>query len=140
MNRYKFEDLSVGMTETFRTTISEEMLHAFLRTTGDINPLHGDSEYAKSLGYSDKVAYGMLTASFLSTLAGVYIPGERSLIQSVEVKFVAPVYIGDELTIRGTIEELNDTVKQIGLKVTICNQNQNKILRGKMKIGVLHEE
>ena len=58
----------------------------------------------------------MLTASFLSTLAGVYLPGERSLIQSIESKFVNPVYVGDELTIRGIILALNDTVKQIEIK------------------------
>lgn len=140
MNHYKFKDLSVGMTETFTRMVTEEMLRAFFHTTGDINPLHNDTAYAKSMGYTDRVVYGMLTASFLSTLAGVYMPGEHSLIQSVEVKFVAPVYIGDELTITGRIEELNDTMKQISLKVEVLNQNHIKVLRAKMKIGVLCEE
>ncbi|MBQ9091319.1 MAG: hypothetical protein IJY52_03500, partial [Anaerotignum sp.] len=47
----------------------------FLAITGDINPLHNDQEFAQKQGHPDKVAFGMLTASFLSTLAGVYLPG-----------------------------------------------------------------
>ena len=79
----------------------------------------------------------MLTASFLSTLAGVYIPGERSLIQQVETKFANPVYIGDELTVKGEITELIDSVQRLELKVTITNQNGKKVLRGKMQILVV---
>ena len=73
----------------------------------------------------------MLTASFLSTLAGVYLP--------VETKFTKPVYIGDLLNISGEVTEINDTVNQIVLKVEIRNQNEEKVLRGKMKVGFLDE-
>lgn len=137
MNRYSFRELTVGQTENFSTTVTVEMLDAFRGITGDVNPLHNDERFAKAHGYPNRVIYGMLTASFLSTLAGVYLPGEKSLIQSVEVKFAKPVLTGDRLTIRGTIEELNDTVQQIVLKVEIRNQNEEKVLRGKMKVGVL---
>ncbi len=79
----------------------------------------------------------MLTASFLSTLAGVYLPGERSLIQQVEIKFAKPVYIGDTLTVTGQVAEKNDTVQRIELKVTITNQDAAKVLRGKMGVLVI---
>ena len=79
----------------------------------------------------------MLTASFLSTLAGVYIPGERSLIQQVETKFAKPVYIGDELTVTGEITELVESVQRLELKVTITNQDGKKVLRGTMGILVV---
>lgn len=79
----------------------------------------------------------MLTASFLSTLAGMYLPGERSFIQEVLIKFVKPVFEGDVLTIKGTIIEVNETFKRLVLKVVIANQNGQKVLRGTMKVGVL---
>ena len=47
----------------------------------------------------------MLTASFLSTLAGIYLPGEKSLIHSVETKMIKPVFIGDELIVTGKVSE-----------------------------------
>ena len=137
MNNYKFDELTVGMTESFKVTITEAMLDAFKGITGDVNPLHNDEEFAKAKGHPGRVAYGMLTASFLSTLAGVYIPGERSLIQQVETKFAKPVYIGDELTVTGEIVELVESVQRIELKVTITNQDGKKVLRGTMGILVV---
>lgn len=137
MNNYNFEDLSVGMSESFEVNITEDMLSKFKDITGDINPLHNDEPFAVSKGHPGRVAYGMLTASFLSTLAGVYIPGEKSLIQQVETKFSNPVYIGDTLTVKGEITELIESVQRLELKVTITNQNGKKVLRGKMQILVV---
>ena len=137
MNNYTFDELTVGMTESFKVLITEAMLDAFKGITGDVNPLHNDEEFAKAKGHPGRVAYGMLTASFLSTLAGVYIPGERSLIQQVETKFAKPVYIGDELTVTGEITELVESVQRLELKVTITNQDGKKVLRGTMGILVV---
>nr|MCR5590424.1 MaoC family dehydratase N-terminal domain-containing protein [Lachnospiraceae bacterium] len=108
MNEYTYEEISIGQKESFSVTVTEEMLEKFRDITGDINPLHNDEEYAVSKGHPKKVAYGMLTASFLSTLAGVYLPGRRSLIHEVSVKFSKPVYPGDVLTIEGEVEGKTD--------------------------------
>lgn len=137
MNNYSFEDIKVGMEESFTISVTPEMMENFKQITGDVNPLHMDAAFAKEKGYLDKVAYGMLTASFLSTLAGVYLPGEKSLIHSVETKFVKPVYSGDILTVSGKVTELQEVFSVFTMKVEIHNQNGEKVLRGKMKIGVL---
>ena len=137
MNTYSFDELKVGMSESFDVTITPEMLDSFKGITGDVNPLHNDEEFAKAKGHVGRVAYGMLTASFLSTLAGVYLPGEKSLIQQVETKFVNPVYIGDTLTVKGEIVELIESVQRLELKVLITNQNGKKVLRGTMQILVV---
>ena len=139
MNHYSISDLSIGHRENFNTEITLEMFDKFKEITGDINPLHNDEDFARNLGHKDRVAFGMLTASFLSTLAGVYLPGERSLIHSVETKFTKPVYIGDVLNISGEVVEINDTVNQIVLKVEIENQSGEKVLRGKRKVGCVDE-
>lgn len=137
MNSYTYDQLTIGMSESFTVTVTEEMLDSFKAITGDINPLHNDESFAKEKGMPGRVAYGMLTASFLSTLAGVYLPGERSLIQQVEIKFAKPVFIGDVLTVTGQIVEKNDSVSRIELKTTITNQDGKKVLRGKMDIMVI---
>lgn len=139
MNKWHYEDLHIGMEESFTVTVTEEKLNAFRIMTGDENPLHNNLSFAKEKGYEKRVGYGMLTASFLSTLAGVYLPGENSLIHSVETKFVKPVFMDDELIVKGTVEECNDTFRVISIKVIITNQNGEKVLRGKMKVGVLDE-
>lgn len=139
MNYYSIKDLSIGKRESFSVKITADMFDKFKEITKDVNPLHNDEFFAKNLGYSGRVAFGMLTASFLSTLAGVYIPGEKSLIHSVETKFIKPVYIGDSLEVIGEVIEKHEAVGQITLKVEIKNQNGEKVLRGKMKVGFLNE-
>ena len=136
MNRYTYDEIRVGQTESFEVKITEQMLDDFRRMTGDTNPLHADADYAKADGYEGRVAYGMLTASFMSTLAGVYIPGERSLIKELKIKFAKPVYPGDTITVEGEVGEKNDTFNMIVLKVTMRNDKGEKVLRGSMDIMV----
>lgn len=139
MNHYTFEEISVGMEEQFEAKVTEEMMEAFYRITGDENPLHRDDAFAKGKGYEKRVVYGLLTASFLSTLAGVYLPGERSLIHKVETEFCRPVFPGDCLSVSGKVQEKNDTFRIILLKVTIRNQEGQKVCRGRMQIGFLED-
>lgn len=77
MNEFRFEDLSVGMVESFSREITEDMMREFLSITGDTNPLHLDSVYAREEGYAGKLVYGMLTASLISTWGGGIPPGEK---------------------------------------------------------------
>ena len=139
MNHYTYEQLTVGQREEFSVKIAEEMLQEFRKISGDENPLHNDDEFARRHHYPQRVVYGMLTASFLSTIGGVYLPGEKCLIQSVDVKFLKPVYVGDRLTVCGTVKELHDSVKQIVLNVSITNSDNQRVLKGIMKLGVLQE-
>ena len=139
MNDYSFEELKKGLTESFDAQITEDMLDKFRDLTGDINPLHNDLEYAKEKGFGSRVVYGMLTASLLSTLGGVYLPGKRCLIHSVETNFLKPVFPGDCLTVKGTVYLVDEEFHQVTLKTEILKQVGQKVLLGKMKVGVLDE-
>ena len=140
MNEYKFEDIKIGLNKEFKVSITEEMMEMFYKITGDNNPLHNNLDYAKSKGFNEKVVYGMLTSSFLSTLAGVYLPGKYSIIHSVEILFKKPVFISENpLTVKGTVEEINEVFKQFTIKFEITNNKNEKVTRGTMKVGVLDE-
>lgn len=137
MNKYTYEEINIGLKESFSVEITEAMRDKFRDITGDVNPLHNDIEYAKEKGHDKCVAFGMMTASFLSTLAGVYLPGEKSLIQRTEVYFRKPVYIGDTITVTGEVTEKNDTFQILELKVTIMNQDNVKVVKGSMTVAVM---
>lgn len=139
MNNYAYDDIYVGLSEQFDLTVTSDIMDKFRDITGDLNPLHNDRDFAIGKNYPDRIVYGMLTASFLSTLAGIYLPGKNSLIHSVEIKFVKPVMINDKLIVKGTIYEMNDTFHLLTLKVSITNQQGDKVCRGNMKVGVLDE-
>ena len=136
MNEYLFSNIETGMEESFNTLITEDFMNSFRNITKDTNPLHLDEDFAKSKGHKDKVVFGMLTASFFSTLAGVYMPGKHSLIHSVETKFLKPVYVGDELTISGKVKEKNDLFKFIVISAVIKNQHNEKVCKAIMKVGI----
>lgn len=137
MNNYKFEDLKIGMSESFSVTVTEEMMKSFLDLSGDENPLHNDEEFAKSQGYDSKVVYGLLTTSFISKLVGVLLPGKYCLLQGIDLKFVKPVYVNDVLIIKGTVDELHESVKRLTVKVEVINQDEKKVVKGKVEVGFL---
>nr|MBQ4455693.1 MaoC family dehydratase [Clostridia bacterium] len=138
MNEYRFEDLKVGQEEYFTVTVTEEMMKQFLDLSGDTNPLHNDEEFAVSQGYQNKVVYGLLTTSFISKLVGVYLPGKYCLLQGVEVKYSKPVYVGDILIVKGVVDELHESVRRAVIKVTIQNQDEKKVVKGKAEVGFLN--
>lgn len=139
MNTYKYEDLKIGLKESFSCTITEEMMDSFCSLSGDLNPLHMDNDFAMSHGFQGRVAYGMLSASLFSRLGGVFLPGKYCLIQQVEAKFAYPVYIGDVLEVTGTVAELNDSVQRAVIKAEIRNQRKEKVVRGKIYVGFLED-
>lgn len=136
MNHHRFEDMRVGMTESFSVTVTADMMDQFYQATGDDSPIHMSDEAAKARGHKGRVVYGMLGGSLFSTLAGVYLPGEHCLLHSVELKFVKPVYIGDTLTVTGTVKEINDTFHTVTVKAEIKNQDGVKVTRGVYQCGV----
>lgn len=140
MNEYRFEDLKIGKEEYFTVTVTEEMMKQFLELSGDSNPLHNDREFALSQGYQDKVVYGLLTTSFISKLVGVLLPGKYCLLQGIDVKYSRPVYVGDILIVKGIVDELHESVKRCSIKVEIQNQDEKKVVKGKVEVGFLRYE
>lgn len=136
MNHYRLADLTPGVTESFTVTITEKMMAQFYAITGDNSPIHMDADYAAGRGYPGRVVYGMLGASFLSTLAGVYLPGEHCLLHGVDLKFAKPIFIGDTLTVTGVVDEVNDTFREITIKASIVNQDGKKVTRAVIRAGV----
>ncbi|MBQ4418585.1 MAG: hypothetical protein II870_03035 [Synergistaceae bacterium] len=138
MREYKLKDIYKGLCESFEVKITPELENKFRDITQDLNLLHIDDEFANEIlgGNKGHAAFGMLTASFLSTLAGMYLPGRYSLIHSVEVSFIKPVYAGDVLLIKGVVDEIYEELRMIKLKVNICRLDE-VVCKAKMKVLVM---
>ena len=141
MNEYTYADIKVGMRISFDHRISLQMEDSFREITNDVNPLHQSDRYAAEIGdgrFRSHVTFGMLTASLLSTVAGVYLPGKYSLIHSIEdISFLKPVYANDLLTISAEVVDKNDELRLIIMKVTMRNQENTLVSRTKMKVLVM---
>ena len=136
MNHYTLAEMTPGLTESFTVTVTEEMMQDFERLSGDCSPIHIDEDYARWRWYPGRVVYGMLGASFFSTLAGVYLPGEHCLLHGVECKFARPVFIGDTLTVTGTVLRVSEAVAEAEIKAVITNQEGKKVTRGIIRAGL----
>ena len=128
MNHYTLAEMVPGLSEEFTVTVTAEMMDQFKAITGDVSPIHIDADYAKDRGFPGRVVYGMLGASFFSTLAGVYLPGER--------KFAKPIFIGDTLTVKGTVERVSEIGSEAEIKAVITNQDGKRVTRGIIKAGL----
>ncbi len=131
------EDKASATKASFEVTVTSEMMDRFYEISGDNNPLHMDADFARERGFADRVVYGMLTSSFYSTLAGVYLPGKYCLLHSVDSSFHASVFVGDKLTVSGVVKIKYETTKTIEIAAKIVNQDGKKVGKAKILAGFL---
>lgn len=133
----RLDQLTVGQSEAVSRTISAEDVTAFARLSGDYNALHVDDEFAARTEFGSRVVHGFLHASLLSTLIGMRLPGRGALYLSQSIDFSAPVFIGDTLEARGTIEKISREMRIVDIDTQITNQHGALVLRGKARAKVL---
>ena len=133
-NELMYKDIQIGDIAYFSKTITDSDIFQFAGLTGDFNPIHIDNEYAKETPFKERIAHGLLTGSFISTVIGMKLPGPNSIYLSQNFKFIAPVKIGD--TVKATVEvvEKRDDKKIITLKTQVLNQRQEMVVDGEAVI------
>jgi 3-hydroxybutyryl-CoA dehydratase len=110
---YYIEDLKPGLSESLSKTVSERDIELFGEVSGDRNPVHFDEEYAKATMFKGRIAHGMLSASYISTVLGMQIPGPGTIFMSATVRFKAPVRIGDTVLTTCTVREVNQEKRRV---------------------------
>lgn len=134
MKSYTYDEIEIGQTASVTKTISEFDIYTFAGITGDFNPAHINAPYAEGTFFKTRIAHGMLTASFISTVLGMHLPGAGAIFISNSVNFVAPVRIGD--TITTTCEVVEKLEKgRVRLSATITNQNGDVVLTGESLVS-----
>ena len=91
-----FEDLAVGMRETFVKTVKNEDVIGFAELSGDHNPIHLSEHFARKTRFGGRIVHGLYTASLISALIGMRLPGPGSVYISQSLNFRGPVKIGDD--------------------------------------------
>jgi 3-hydroxybutyryl-CoA dehydratase len=140
MNNYKIDEIYIGLKESFIHQISDYDIDSFTILSGDTNPLHNDTSYARKMGFDERVAHGFLSASLISRLVGVFLPGKYSIIQHTEIFFHNPVYNNDNLNISGEVKSISFSTNTIEILILITNQKSLKIITGKIRVGILNEK
>jgi|TARA_B100000953_G_scaffold197510_1_gene162757 acyl dehydratase len=125
-----FDEIEVGLTRQFQITITESMVDDFAKLTGDFSPIHIDEDYARTTTFQRRVVHGMLLASFLSRMDGMYLPGKHALYFSQSLDFRYPCFIGDIITVSSIVVDKSQSTKILKIESKITNQDNKIILSG----------
>jgi 3-hydroxybutyryl-CoA dehydratase len=123
------EDLSVGQSGDYTKTVTEADIILYAGVSGDTNPMHIDESYAKETMFKGRIAHGMLSAGFISTVFGTIMPGPGTIYMSQSLRFKAPVRIGDTVTARCTVKEIDLAKKRVSFE-TVCLVGDKAVIEG----------
>lgn len=133
--RYYIEELKPGMSESYSRTVTEEDIQKFGEVSGDFNPVHFDDDYAKTTIFRGRVAHGLLTAGYISTVLGTKLPGAGAVFMGASIRFKAPVRIGDVVTAICTVREVIAQKKRV-ICDCICKVGENAVIEAEATLLV----
>ena len=135
LHGYYFEDLREGMRDVYAKTITDTDVISFAGISGDTNPIHLNHEFASETMFEGRVAHGMLTASLISTVIGTKLPGPGCVYVGQNLRFKAPVKVGDTVTATCTVTRLIAEKRFIEMD-TVCSVGGEVVLDGQATILV----
>lgn len=130
-----FEDLSVGMRETYTKVVKSSDVVGFAEISGDRNPIHLSEHFAAKTPFGGRIAHGLYTASLISAVIGTRMPGPGAIYISQTLRFMAPVRIGDTVDATVEIVELTEKGRRGKLKCE-CRVGDTVVLEGEAEVKV----
>ena len=121
------DTIHIGDSASVSKTVTETDVYLFAGITGDLNPAHVNDEVSSKTMFKGRIAHGMLSAGLISTVLGMYLPGPGTIYMGQELKFTAPVRIGDTITATGTVIELNVEKNRCKIE-TVCTNQDGKVV------------
>ncbi|MCC6616402.1 MAG: MaoC family dehydratase [Anaerolineae bacterium] len=122
--------LTLGATASRTKTITDEDVRAFAQASGDTNSIHLDDAYAAQTPFKRRIAHGMLTASIISAVLGNDFPGMGTIYLGQDVKFKAPVFIGDTVTATVELVKYREDKRIATFRTTVTNQDGVLVVEG----------
>ena len=135
----RIADFEVGQHVTLTKTFTADDVQRFIEITGDVNPLHVDEEFAARTRFGRRVLHGMLTASILSTMVGMLLPGTGAIYRSQTIRFLLPVHVGDTVTAHFVITAIDRAKHRLTIDSWIENEEGARVLEGTCEAGLLPE-
>jgi 3-hydroxybutyryl-CoA dehydratase len=128
-------ELKIGDAAEFSKTVTETDVYLYAGVSGDLNPAHINEAYAATTFFKTRIAHGMLSAGFISAVLGMQLPGPGSIYLRQELNFRAPVRIGDTVTARVEVIEINMEKNRVRLQTTCVNQDSKLVLDGEAVVS-----
>ncbi|NCB74412.1 MAG: MaoC family dehydratase [Clostridia bacterium] len=130
MNGRTISQIALGDSASFTKTVTEADVVQFAGISGDFNPAHIDAVSAEKSIFGQRIAHGMLSAGFISTVLGTQLPGPGTIYMAQELRFTKPVYFGDTVTATCTVVERIEEKNRIKLETIVTNQRGETVITG----------
>lgn len=130
-----FEDVRVGMRETYLKHVRSSDVVGFAEISGDRNPIHLSEHFAAKTPFGGRIAHGLYTASLISAVIGTRLPGPGAIYMSQTLKFLAPVRIGDTVEASVEIVELSEKGNRARLACQ-CKVGETVVLEGEALVKI----
>lgn len=125
-----FHELKVGQKASVQKTFTAADVTAFAGISLDVNPIHMSDGYAKNTVFGKRIVHGLLTSGLISAVLANKLPGPGTIYLGQELRFVAPVYLGDDITAEVEIVELREDKKIVKLSTVCTNQDGKAVITG----------
>ena len=129
LHGYYLEDLSIGMSASYAKTITDADVVLFAGISGDDNPVHINEEFAANTFFKGRIVHGMFSAGLISCVAGTRLPGPGAIYIDQQLRFKAPVRIGDTVTATCTVTEVNTERRRVKMD-TVCTVKGKPVVEG----------
>lgn len=121
---------AIGTTASRTKTITDEDVRLFAQVSGDTNSIHLDEAYAAASPFGRRIAHGLLTASLISAVIGNDLPGVGTIYLGQDLKFKAPVFIGDEVTATVEIVRYREDRRIMTLRTACTKADGTLVIEG----------
>ncbi len=129
-----YDEISVGDTATLVRDLGAKDIELFAVMSGDVNPAHVDTEFAKSDMFHKVIAHGMWGGSLISAVLGTELPGPGTIYLKQSLSFLKPVGLGDRVTVRVTVKEKIDEAHRLVLACDCINQKGEVVIDGEAEV------
>ncbi len=130
-----FEDVSIGMRESYAKDVKSSDVVGFAEISGDRNPIHLSEHFAAKTPFGGRIAHGLYTASLISAVIGTRLPGPGAIYISQTLRFLAPVRIGDTVVATVEVVELIEKGRRATLSCR-CSVGDTVVLEGEAVVKI----
>lgn len=132
-------DLAVGDRRTQRVAeeLSRAQIAQYAGASGDFNPIHVDEPHATGVaGYPSVMAHGMLTMGLTARLLTDWFGDD--VLKDFGVRFLAPVWPGDCLTVEGTVAaiDVDGDTAVVRVEIRTLNQHDAPVVQGDATVAL----
>lgn len=130
--------LAAGDEVTLTREVTESVVEAFAEVSGDHSPNHVDEGEMSQSAYEGRIAHGALLVAFMSACSTAIVervPGVRDTETPVSlgydrIRFIAPVFIGDTVSLRYRVCEVDAPRRRTRSEITVTNQHGRPVCVG----------